>query len=318
MELYVAHTDREWYDTLSTHAQGGTIDEVNFWFPRSQRPAKHFREGDPIFFRLGAPVRKIAGYGFFAFLNVVPVSLAWETFGYRNGANDRGTFYRLLGRTTPEDLALPVQCMVLLDARFWPDARWVPWDEERGYANTGVQMGRTEKDPKNVAVLLDAIRQDGATVPPELRTGFEPVLIDEREVAARSRVVREGQGAFRLRLLEAYGGCAITGEHTEPVLDAAHIQPYLGRSSNHPCNGLILTKEFHALFDKGLVTIEPQPGREEYRVRVSRLLRERWSNGRRYNAFDGQSLVALPADPRLRPSREALEWHRETIFEKVA
>ena len=129
-----------------------------------------------------------------------------------------------------------------------------------------------------------------------------------------------GQGAFRLRLLDAYrGACAITGEHTEPVLDATHIQPYLGPRSNHPRNGLILTKEFHALFDKGLVTIEP-PARagSEYRVRVSRIIRERWNNGRRYNDFDGAPLRTVPADPRVQPSAEALEWHRESVFEKVA
>lgn len=318
MDLYLAHTDPAWYEALSTHAQAGTIDEVNFWFPRSQRPPKRFAEGEPVFFRLGAPVRKIAGYGFFACVQPLSLSLAWETFGYRNGADDRSSFYRLLGRTAPDDLALPLLCMVLLDAHFWPDQRWIRWDADRGYAPSGVQMGRTEREPANVQILLDAIRRDGATAPPELDDAFEPLLVDEREISLTPRVLREGQGAFRLRLLDAYGSCAITGEHTEPVLDAAHIQPYLGRRSNHPCNGVLLTKEFHALFDKGLVTIEPPTARGDYHVRVSRLLQERWRNGRRYNAFDGQPLVTLPADPRLRPSREALEWHRQTVFERVA
>lgn len=42
------------------------------------------------------------------------------------------------------------------------------------------------------------------------------------------------------------------------VLDAAHIQPCLGPRSNHPQNGLVLTKEFHALFDRGYVTVTPE------------------------------------------------------------
>jgi len=42
---------------------------------------------------------------------------------------------------------------------------------------------------------------------------------DERAWAIRGQSVREGQGTFRLRLLKAYGRCAITGEHTPIVLD---------------------------------------------------------------------------------------------------
>ncbi|MFL5291002.1 MAG: HNH endonuclease, partial [Myxococcales bacterium] len=200
--------------------------------------------------------------------------------------------------------------MLLLDAHFWPDHRWIPWGTSRGYADTGVQIGRTESDSRNVAELLAEIGRDNVEPPSELVEDFRLVPTDERKRAAMIQAVREGQGAFRLRLLDAYrGACAITGEHTEPVLDATHIQPYLGPRSNHPRNGLILTKEFHALFDKGLVTIDP-PARagSEYRVRVSRIIRERWNNGRRYNDFDGAPLRSVPADPRLQPSAEALEW----------
>ena len=92
-----------------------------------------------------------------------------------------------------------------------------------------------------------------------------PLDLDERTIVLREVTDREGQGAFRLRMLRAYDGqCAITGEHTAPVLDAAHIQPYLGPRSNHVQNGLLLTKEFHALFDEGYVAVTP-----DYEVRVS-------------------------------------------------
>ena len=319
-DVYIAHTHRVWFDFLSRYAQDGRLDEVNFWFPNAQRPPRGFADGDPVFFRLGAPDRKISGYGFFASFQLLPLDLAWETFGYRNGAEDRSSFYALLGRFDAEDLRRPVACMVLLDAHFWPDHRWIPWGPSRGYADTGVQIGRTESDPRNVAELLAEIGRDNVEPPSELVEDFRLVPTDERKRAAMIQAVREGQGAFRLRLLHAYrGACAITGEHTEPVLDATHIQPYLGPRSNHPRNGLILTKEFHALFDKGLVTIEP-PARagSEYRVRVSRIIRERWNNGRRYNDFDGAPLRSVPADPRLQPSSEALEWHRDSVFEKVA
>src|SRR5215831_6107595 len=97
-EVYIPHTHREWYDFLSTHTEAGRLDEVNFWFPKAQKPPRNFQTGEPIFFRLGAPERKVAGYGFFAYFNLLPLDLAWETFGYRNGASDRLSFYRIVKR----------------------------------------------------------------------------------------------------------------------------------------------------------------------------------------------------------------------------
>lgn len=138
-------------------------------------------------------------------------------------------------------------------------------------------------------------------------------MADERRRRLADVVAREGQGTFRLRLLDAYGRqCAITGKHTVPVPDAAHIQPYLGARSNHIQNGIVLTKELHTLFDGGYVGITP-----DYVVRVSDQLRADYHNGRRYYPYDGQRLVHLPADPRGRPSRDALAWHFENVFSKA-
>jgi len=119
-----------------------------------------------------------------------------------------------------------------------------------------------------------------------------------------------GQGTFRSRLLDAYGRrCAITGERTEPVLDAAHIQPYHGPGSNHLQNGILLTKEFHTLFDAGYVGITP-----DHRVLISDRLHEDWENGRRYYEFRDHALEQIPSDPRVQPSAAALEWHLEKVF----
>jgi putative restriction endonuclease len=71
---------------------------------------------------------------------------------------------------------------------------------------------------------------------------------------------------------------------------------------------MLLTKEFHALFDSGYVTVTP-----DYEVRVSHQLREKWENGHRYYPFDGKKLLILP-DRQSRPSPEALEWHGERVF----
>ena len=78
--------------------------------------------------------------------------------------------------------------------------------------------------------------------------------------------------------------------------------------SNHLQNGLLLTKEFHTLFDRGYVTVTP-----DYRVRVSPRLRSDWQNGRRYYPYDGQPLLQL-LDQSSRPSAAVLAWHNEKRF----
>lgn len=84
------------------------------------------------------------------------------------------------------------------------------------------------------------------------------------------------------------------------------------RRSNHVQNGLLLTKEFHALFDEGYVAVTP-----DYEVRVSDRLRADWNNGRRYYPYDKQRLIHLPNEPQLQPSRDALAWHLEHVFLKA-
>jgi len=100
----------------------------------------------------------------------------------------------------------------------------------------------------------------------------------------------------------------VTGEHARPVLDAAHIQPYLGPRSNHPQNGLLLRTDLHRLFDDGYVTVTPQ-----LRLEVSGRLREEFDNGKAYYALHGKPIL-LPDDPTLRPSAAALTWHNEHVY----
>ena len=309
--VFIAHTHREWFDYLSRLATTGAsgqlpirLDEVNFWSPKAPKKLKDFSPGEPVFFRLGVPDRAIVGYGFFATFHPADVHLAWDLFGPKNGAPSLSELARILGRHTLADLTAPLGCTVLRDAVFWPESRWIPWDSSRGYADSGVQRGRSDDDPVNVTLLLDAIAVDGTTAPQELVQPFAPVEVDQRH--------------WRESMQVAYGGrCAITQEHTEPVLDAAHIQPYLGTMSNHVQNGLVLTKEFHALFDKGLATIEPpSAARQTYNLRLSPQIKERWNNGRRYYEYRDRELV-VPLDPALRPSPLALEWHRENVFEQM-
>jgi putative restriction endonuclease len=311
---FLAVTDRRWFEHLTSLARGAPLDEVNFWSPQSQRPIKGFAPGTPIFFRLKAPVNAVAGYGFFASFHLLGLQEAWDVFGEKNGDPDAASFFARIGGYRRLDLLDsrarrdPIGCTILINSRFWPRERWIPWSAAEGWKPNIVQ-GKTETDPARASRLLAELEYDAVVAPPEFAPQFQLVDTDERQLVLARTASRQGQGAFRARLLDAYGSqCAITGEHTEPVLDATHIQPYLGPRSNHVQNGLLLTKEFHALFDEGLVTVTP-----EHCVRVSSRIKERWRNGRRYYPYDGQS-IRLPSSPDVRPSRDALEWHNRVVF----
>jgi putative restriction endonuclease len=124
---------------------------------------------------------------------------------------------------------------------------------------------------------------------------------------------RLGQGTFRVAVTGAYGGaCAVSREHSLPVLEAAHIRPYADEGAHAVPNGLLLRADIHRLFDAGYVTVTP-----DQRFVVSRRLAQEWENGRVYYEMDGRSIAVSPrvAD---RPDPELLRWHNEHVFERTA
>jgi putative restriction endonuclease len=102
--------------------------------------------------------------------------------------------------------------------------------------------------------------------------------------------------------------CTITGERTLPVLQAAHIRPYAAGGPHEVTNGLLLRSDLHTLFDRGYVTITP-----EYRLEVSRRIRQEFENGRDYYAFSGRKIV-LPGACGAHPDPALLGWHNRHVF----
>lgn len=312
---YVAVTDIKWFDFLSGLAdERHRVDEVNFWNP-SGRPLKNFSPGEPVFLRLKHPRNAVAGYGFFAHFTRLRLDEAWTCFQEKNGAPSFFTLSAAIGQYRGEGISEThrnppvIGCTILRDAVFWPQKRWLPWGPERGWHRSQMR-GSTERDPERAGQLLGEILLDHQVPPRELVQPFRVRELDQRKFVEAQVVRREGQGTFRAMLLDAYGRrCSITGERTEPVLDAAHIQPYLGPDSNHVQNGLLLTKEFHTLFDLGYVGVTPS-----HEIQISPRLREDWDNGKRYYEYHGRRLIQLPDDPRKRPSAEALSWHIDKKF----
>ncbi|MGS0536422.1 HNH endonuclease [Pseudoalteromonas sp. SaAl2] len=82
---------------------------------------------------------------------------------------------------------------------------------------------------------------------------------DNRSRVTRIQVTRVGQQGFRALILDNfYLKCAISGSEEQALLEAAHIMPYKGAQSNVLQNGLCLRVDIHRLFDRFLMSIEPQ------------------------------------------------------------
>ncbi|WP_250519561.1 MULTISPECIES: HNH endonuclease signature motif containing protein [unclassified Caballeronia] len=130
---------------------------------------------------------------------------------------------------------------------------------------------------------------------------FDPASIeDARKKTFAAIVMRQGQPAFRRRLLEAYERrCVLSGCPVEEVLEAAHICRYMGEDTNVVENGLLLRADLHTLYDRALIAIHPAT----HAVSVAPELADSeygWLAGR---------VLRLPKDPKHRPSSEALHTH---------
>jgi hypothetical protein len=131
---------------------------------------------------------------------------------------------------------------------------------------------------------------------------FDPTGLEDARIRILSAIVRrQGQPAFRRRLLTAYDRrCAMTGCAVECVLEAAHIVPYKGEITNHPGNGILLRADFHTLFDLRLIAIDEA---------TMRLLVSPKLNGTGYENYRGKK-IRVPKAAGNRPSRDAIAQHR--------
>jgi hypothetical protein len=116
---------------------------------------------------------------------------------------------------------------------------------------------------------------------------------------------RRAQGAFRDSLLEAYSRhCCVTNYDVEATLQGAHILAYSGRSSQVASNGLLLRADVHILFDRHLLSIEP----ESMRVRVAPAILTS-----AYSELDGRRVTPAVSDELAPdPSRLMVHW---AVFE---
>lgn len=308
MKYWVGVTDNSWYEFL---AREGGVDEVNFWHPSGRKPFAHLPEGTPFLFKLKRPHNHIAGGGYFIKYESLPLPLAWDAFGSKNGAATYGELARLIGplRTGGNDTTPEVGCSILGAPFFFPKEQWIPVAD---LLSGNVVVGKTFDTAEAAGGFLwDQVATRRAALPAGASHVAEPEVPAVYGAPTLVRP-RRGQGAFKALVTNAYQRrCAITGERTLPVLEAAHIRPFGKEGFNNTYNGLLLRSDFHRLFDVGLVTVTP-----DLRVEVSRRIREEWYNGKAYYRLHGQPLAVVPGAESDRPRVDLLGWHNENVYEK--
>jgi len=304
MKLYVAVTDEESIRCLRRQT---ALDEVNFWRPAGNRRFRALAPGEPFLFKLHHPHDAVVGGGFFATSSLLPVSVVWEAFGEKNGAESLPTMRRRIERyrrAAPDPRAdYTVGCIVLQQPFFFDEADWIPAPADFSPA---IVQGKTyDLDSRPGQALWQAVRLrlytslPGDEVDPQMAMFGGPVLI-------RPRL---GLGTFRVLVVDAYRRrCAATGERTLPLLDVAHVKPPAEGGQNVLGNGLLLRTDLARLFAQGYLTVGA-----DLRLQVSGRLAADWGGGEPYLPLAGREL-RLPADERARPRSELLAWHRETVF----
>lgn len=169
-------------------------------------------------------------------------------------------------------------------------------------------------DPENPPVSLtqieDAERYLNATAdePPTVFGGPRPT--------SETRTVRKARDrAFRNKVLAQYQfRCAFTGRRfVSPLscktvgLDAAHVIPVHANGSDHPANGLPLTKELHWAFDRGLLGVNT-----DRTILVPESVAALGGNEFLKNL---NGVAIREADnPSLRVHEEAFNWHRLNVL----
>lgn len=312
MKFYIANTDYSWFDYLRKI----NPEDINFWRPGGKANFKALLPGAPFLLKLKSPYRAIAGVGFFSSHTFLPLSVAWDAFQNRNGCDTEDELRQMISSYRHEwwDSNPTIGCTILTNPIFFDDKDWIPepenWSKNimqgKGYS-TDEQIGKTVWD------RIDKLLQNRLSLNP-LEQGKSQLLLEKiDEPKYRENVlskVRLGQGAFRVLITDAYvRKCAITGEKTLPVLEAAHIKPYALSGPHFISNGLLLRSDIHKLFDSGYITITP-----DYRIEVSKRIKEEYQNGREYYQFHGKSLVNMPQADNYKPSQTYIDWHNTKIF----
>jgi putative restriction endonuclease len=161
--------------------------------------------------------------------------------------------------------------------------------------------------PAALAALIRRVWQLSRALPDAPLKRFEEALAHagqdfrtEVEALVRRRL---GQTEFRAGLLDYWQGrCAVTGIAQPELLCASHIKPWADCENDAVHNGFLLTADWDAAFDAGLVSFDPV-GAVLFSPALGQAARARLSDGR---LRTDRPLTAM--------HRSYLAWHSTRIF----
>ena len=300
VRLWAANTDLDWFDYLAAQPD---IDEVNFWQPSGHANFGAIAEGELFLFKLKSPRNVIGGFGVMSQSTNMPLSLAWEAFGTKNGARTlpemraRVLQYRTEARDVPDPV---IGCRVVVQPVFLPESLWIPQPESwvRSIVVGKTYDTSTDEGRRLWEQVMAAAEAAPAAVQRSSVAEQQSIYIASGPKYGEPHLIRPrlGQGAFRLAVTDAYNReCAVTGVRVLPALEAAHIQSYSTGGEHEISNGLLLRRDIHSVFDAGYLTFD-----EDLCVVVSDRVRTEFNNGNEYRRLQGEKL-RLPPNPKFDP-----------------
>lgn len=164
-------------------------------------------------------------------------------------------------------------------------------------------------DPAISLVDLYTAATEMAKVAAEPPTIFETM---RKSVSKRVETYARN-AAFRDLILNDFNSkCAVTGRQFFTLggssgLDAAHIVPVNFGGSDHPVNGLALSKDIHWAFDVGLIGFT-----NEFRVTVPEKIRN--MKGNEYLAALDNTELNVPNLRDVQQRKAAFQWHRDNVL----
>ena len=313
MKFYLGVTDFEWYNFLSLREN----EDINFWQPGGNTNFRIINPGAPFLFKLKSPYNAIAGIGFFSSHSILPLDVAWNIFEERNGVESFFKFKQKIinyrSADNPYSQNPNIGCIVLTDPIFFDKTDWidVPTSWNRSIVQ-GKSYDTFNLDGRELWAKVDLLLNKYSLFERPETLKSQLVLAEPQAEYTKKYLtkVRLGQGAFRVQLSDAYNRkCSITGERTLPVLEAAHIKPFSEAGPHRISNGILLRADLHKLFDSGYLTIT-----KEYKVEISRKIKEEFENGKEYYKLHGSGLLVLPQDLADNPDINYIEWHNQNIY----
>ncbi len=312
MKFYLGVTNNKWYTYLSKISP----EDINFWQPGGKTNFRLLQQGAPFLFKLASPLNMIGGIGFFSSQTFLPINVAWDIFMNRNGCDVFREFKQLIiqYRKDKENTNPIIGCIVLTNPIFFKKEDWI--DASKYWSKSGIVQGKSFDTETIMGSELwqkiDKVLQKYLLQSVSGNTENQLILNDTEWPGYGKSIlqkVRVGQGAFRVLVTDAYSRkCSISGEKTLPVLEAAHIKPYNLEGPHIISNGLLLRSDMHKLFDNGYITIT-----KDYKVEVSKAIKEEFENGKEYYQYHGKELMYLPKRNIDRPNERFIEWHNNNF-----